>query len=136
MLNGNQKELAPRRLDNLRELIRGKGVIRVEEICSRLRVSPATVRRDLDQLEEAGTIRRVHGGAVSVDSRLEEPLFDDFVANGLIDRLDEWPNLQLERIPTNEHIFSPLWCQRYVHELLDGAIERTLSHRAARSISD
>jgi DeoR/GlpR family transcriptional regulator of sugar metabolism len=77
MLNGNQKELAPRRLDNLRELIRGKGVIRIEEICSRLRVSPATVRRDLDQLEEAGTIRRVHGGAVSVESRLEEPLFDD-----------------------------------------------------------
>jgi DeoR/GlpR family transcriptional regulator of sugar metabolism len=77
MLNGNHKELAPRRLDNLRELIRGKGVIRVEEICSRLRVSPATVRRDLDQLEESGTIRRVHGGAVSVESRLEEPLFDD-----------------------------------------------------------
>ncbi|HEX7576960.1 MAG TPA: DeoR/GlpR family DNA-binding transcription regulator, partial [Verrucomicrobiae bacterium] len=75
--NGNQKELATRRLDNLRELIRGKGVIRVEEICSRLRVSPATVRRDLDQLEESGSIRRVHGGAVSVESRLEEPLFDD-----------------------------------------------------------
>jgi len=77
MLNGNHKELAPRRLDNLRELIRGKGVIRVEEICSQLKVSPATVRRDLDQLEESGFIRRVHGGAVSVDSRLEEPLFDD-----------------------------------------------------------
>jgi len=77
MLNGHHKELAPRRLDNLRELIRGKGVIRVEEICSQLKVSPATVRRDLDQLEESGTIRRVHGGAVSVDSRLEEPLFDD-----------------------------------------------------------
>jgi DeoR/GlpR family transcriptional regulator of sugar metabolism len=77
MLNGNQKELAPRRLDNLRELIRGKGVIRIEEICSQLRVSPATVRRDLDQLEESGAIRRVHGGAVSIESRMEEPLFDD-----------------------------------------------------------
>jgi len=77
MLNGNHKELAPRRLDNLRELIRGKGVIRIEEICSQLRVSPATVRRDLDQLEESGAIRRVHGGAVSVESRLEEALFDD-----------------------------------------------------------
>ena len=51
MLNGNQKELAPRRLDNLRELIRGQGVIRIEEICRLLRVSPATVRRDLNQLE-------------------------------------------------------------------------------------
>ncbi len=70
MLNGSQKELAPRRLDNLRELIRGRGVIRIEEICHQLRVSPATVRRDLDQLEASGTIRRVHGGAVSVESRL------------------------------------------------------------------
>ncbi len=77
MLNGNHKELAPRRHDNLRELIRGSGVIRVEEICRRLRVSPATVRRDLNQLETAGAIRRVHGGAVSVESRLDEPLFDD-----------------------------------------------------------
>jgi len=77
MLNGIQKELAPRRLDNLRELIRGKGVIRIEEICRQLQVSPATVRRDLDRLEKAGSIRRVHGGAVSVESRLEEPLFDD-----------------------------------------------------------
>ncbi len=75
---------------------------------------------------------------------LEEPLFDDFVANGLIERLDEWPNLQLERIPTAEHIFRPLWCQRYVHAFLDGAIERTLQHpappsdaqRAAGSIVD
>lgn len=73
----NHKELAPRRHDNLRELIRGKGVIRVEEICRQLGVSPATVRRDLDELERSGAIRRVHGGAVSVDSRLEEPLFDD-----------------------------------------------------------
>jgi DeoR family fructose operon transcriptional repressor len=77
VLNGIRKELAPRRLDNLRELIRGSGVIRVEEICRRLGISPATARRDLDQLEKIGIIRRVHGGAVSVESRLEEPLFDD-----------------------------------------------------------
>ena len=77
MLNGKHKELAPRRHDHLRELIRGSGVIGVGEICRRLGVSPATVRRDLDQLEAGGAIRRVHGGAVSVESRLEEPLFDD-----------------------------------------------------------
>lgn len=77
MLNGNHKDLATQRHDNLRELIRGSGVIRVEEICRRLGISPATARRDLDELEAAGAIRRVHGGAVSVESRLEEPLFDD-----------------------------------------------------------
>ena len=73
----DQKELAPQRWDNLRALIRQSGVIRVEELCRQLGVSPATVRRDLDQLERAGAIRRVHGGAVSVESRLDEPLFDD-----------------------------------------------------------
>ncbi|MCG3149329.1 MAG: Glucitol operon repressor [Verrucomicrobiae bacterium] len=70
------KELAPQRLDNLRELIRQTGVIRVEQLCRQLNVSPATVRRDLDELEKSGAIRRVHGGAVSVESRLDEPLFD------------------------------------------------------------
>jgi DeoR/GlpR family transcriptional regulator of sugar metabolism len=70
-------KLAAQRWDQLRALIRDSGVIRIEELCRQLGVSPATVRRDLDQLERAGTIRRVHGGAVSIDSRLDEPLFDD-----------------------------------------------------------
>ncbi|HWQ93192.1 MAG TPA: DeoR/GlpR family DNA-binding transcription regulator [Clostridia bacterium] len=70
------KALAPQRWDQLRALIRDSGVIRVEDLCHRLNVSAATVRRDLDQLERSGAIRRVHGGAVSVESRLEEPLFN------------------------------------------------------------
>jgi DeoR/GlpR family transcriptional regulator of sugar metabolism len=77
MRNGRNKELAPGRQDHLRDVIRGKGVMRLDEMRRVLRVSPATVRRDLDQLERKGVVRRVHGGAVSVESRLEEPLFDD-----------------------------------------------------------
>ncbi len=73
----DQKALAPQRWDNLRALIRDSGVIRVEDLSRRLKVSAATVRRDLDQLERSGAIRRVHGGAVSVESRLEEPVFED-----------------------------------------------------------
>src|SRR5579859_628788 len=71
------KALAPERWESLRTLIRERGVIRLEDLCRELGVSPATVRRDLDQLERRGSIRRVHGGAVSVETRLEEPLFDD-----------------------------------------------------------
>jgi DeoR/GlpR family transcriptional regulator of sugar metabolism len=71
------KALAPQRWNNLRALIRESGVIRIEDLCRRLKVSAATVRRDLDQLERSGAIRRVHGGAVSVESRLEEPGFAD-----------------------------------------------------------
>src|SRR5512133_1301982 len=77
MADLDQKDLAPQRWDNLRALIRDSGVIRVEDLCRRLKVSPATVRRDLGELERIGAIRRVHGGAVSVESRLEEPVFED-----------------------------------------------------------
>ena len=52
-------------------------------ICAaELKVSAATVRRDLDQLERGGAIRRVHGGAVSVESRLDEPVFADKTVAG------------------------------------------------------
>jgi len=61
----------------LRQLIRQHQIMRLDELCRHLKVSAATVRRDLDELESLGEIRRVHGGAVSVESRLEEPLFDD-----------------------------------------------------------
>ena len=77
MADIDQKALAPQRWDHLRALIRDSGIIRIEDLCRRLKVSPATVRRDLDKLERAGTIRRVHGGAVSVEGRLDEPVFAD-----------------------------------------------------------
>ena len=77
MRQDGHRELAAQRLDSLRALIRQHGVVRVEELCRQLAVSPATVRRDLDELEETGAIRRVHGGAVSIESRLDEALFDD-----------------------------------------------------------
>ncbi|MFO1478086.1 MAG: DeoR/GlpR family DNA-binding transcription regulator [Verrucomicrobiota bacterium] len=77
MSKTDSKDLAPRRWDRLRALIRERGVIRLDDLCRELSVSAATMRRDLDQLERSGSIRRVHGGAVSVESRLEEPLFAD-----------------------------------------------------------
>jgi DeoR/GlpR family transcriptional regulator of sugar metabolism len=79
----DKKALAPQRWDNLRALIRERGVIRVEDLCRQLKVSAPTVRRDLDQLERINAIRRVHGGAVSMESRLEEPVFADKTARAV-----------------------------------------------------
>lgn len=72
----DHKDLAPQRWDRLRSVLRQNRVVRVEDLCRELNASPATVRRDLEQLADRGEVRRVHGGAVSVESRLEEPLFD------------------------------------------------------------
>jgi len=74
------RALAPQRWNRLREMVRAGGAVRVDQLCRELGVSPATVRRDLEELERLGQVRRVHGGAVRVDTRLEEPPFDDKTA--------------------------------------------------------
>ncbi|CAN5785165.1 DeoR/GlpR family DNA-binding transcription regulator [soil metagenome] len=52
------------------------GAARVEDLSTALGVSVATVRRDLDELQENGVLRRVHGGAVAVDKRRVEGRFE------------------------------------------------------------
>jgi len=44
-----------------------QGAARVSELAERFDVSPATIRRDLETLEDGGALRRVHGGAVAVE---------------------------------------------------------------------
>ncbi len=68
--------MAPERRERMRTLIRKAGIVRVEDLRKDLKVSVATVRRDLETLEEEGRVRRVHGGAISMESRLEETVFD------------------------------------------------------------
>jgi DeoR/GlpR family transcriptional regulator of sugar metabolism len=48
------------------ELIAQKGFMSLAELIQNLDVSESTIRRDLEVLEEQGTIRRTHGGAVYV----------------------------------------------------------------------
>jgi DeoR/GlpR family transcriptional regulator of sugar metabolism len=84
--SANHRELVPARQQRIHDLVRERGVIRVDEVCAALGVSPATVRRDLEALEKRGRIRRVHGGALSTDSRLDEPFFDDKAAIASIEK--------------------------------------------------
>ena len=49
------------------ELLRTRSSVSVPELGRLLRASPATVRRDLDFLEQAGKIRRTHGGVLPLE---------------------------------------------------------------------
>ena len=71
------RDLAPERQARLSDIVRQYGAVRGDQLSNLLAVSAATVRRDLESLEQQRKIRRVHGGAVSLRSSLEEPLFDD-----------------------------------------------------------
>jgi len=72
----NVVAFAPERRERLRQIVRSRHAVRVEELRSELGVSTATIRRDLDELEGSGALRRVHGGAVSVDVHPIEARFE------------------------------------------------------------
>ncbi|MDX2186582.1 MAG: DeoR/GlpR family DNA-binding transcription regulator [Opitutaceae bacterium] len=59
------KHLVEKRREQLRGLIRTDGYLPLAEICKRLKVSPATARRDLSEIAAAGHITRTHGGALA-----------------------------------------------------------------------
>lgn len=56
---------AEERQAKLIELLREELFLDIRGLTERLQVSVATVRRDLAELEEAGLLRRTHGGAIS-----------------------------------------------------------------------
>lgn len=59
--------LTAERQQAIRQLLDQQGTVQVAELSERFGVSRSTIRRDLLQLERAGLIRRVHGGAANPD---------------------------------------------------------------------
>lgn len=54
------------RLLKIIEKVNANGIITVHDIIEQLKVSDMTARRDLDELERAGKLVRIHGGAQSI----------------------------------------------------------------------
>ncbi|MGZ4254964.1 MAG: hypothetical protein ACXVR2_17135 [Solirubrobacteraceae bacterium] len=77
------------------------------------------IERAFDRLREQGT------QGLMLFSR-GEGLYDQLVRQGVIERIDRWPNLSIAQLPTSDHMFRAIWLQRHVHGLLDDALERVL----------
>ncbi len=56
-------------------MVQDKGRIKIEDISEKFEVSTMTARRDLNELDRQGFLRRVHGGAVANLGRSYEPPF-------------------------------------------------------------
>ncbi|TMV43808.1 DeoR/GlpR transcriptional regulator [Paenibacillus mesophilus] len=69
--------LVAERYEKIVQLVSERGSIRVSELSELCDVTEETIRRDLDRLEQAGRLRRSHGGAVSVKEQQPEiPYFE------------------------------------------------------------
>ena len=64
------------RHEQLLVLLEQQGFAAVNELSALLQVSAVTIRRDLEQLESAGRLRRTHGGALPLQPPLSQPAVD------------------------------------------------------------
>ena len=67
--------LAETRRRAIAEALRSTGSVTVAEVEASFGVSPMTARRDLDELERRGVLRRTHGGAVLPTTSAHEDSF-------------------------------------------------------------
>src|SRR5215471_7480566 len=72
-----RREGAAARSEKIHRRLQHAGSVEVEELCALLDVSIATVRRDLQDLEDRGLLRRTHGGAAMVEPLLYEGFRQD-----------------------------------------------------------
>lgn len=60
--------LAAKRRQGILKLVQEQGDVQVAELSQRFRVSPSTIRRDLEQLATRGALQRTFGGAVATQA--------------------------------------------------------------------
>ena len=65
--------LAHKRKQMIQELVDRYRTVRVSDLSERFGISDVTIRRDLKELEEAGLLKRTHGGAMKVSNAAVEP---------------------------------------------------------------
>ncbi|MCZ3386167.1 MAG: DeoR/GlpR family DNA-binding transcription regulator [Actinomycetia bacterium] len=57
------------RLTEIQQMVADDDAVTIGQLVARLGVSEATVRRDLDALQQSGVVQRTHGGAVATQVR-------------------------------------------------------------------
>lgn len=60
------------RLEAIKSILRKKKIVSTAELCEQLFCSNSTLRRDLIQMEQAGIVRRTHGGVMLAPDRAVE----------------------------------------------------------------
>lgn len=69
--------LAHKRKQLIKEMVDKYRIVRVSDLSERFNLSDVTIRRDLKELEEAGLLKRTHGGAIKISNAAVDPSLVD-----------------------------------------------------------
>ena len=72
-MNNNESLLKVERQGYIRKMVEDEGRASVRALSTKFAVSEATIRRDLEELDGMGWVRRAHGGAVRAERATKEP---------------------------------------------------------------
>jgi pimeloyl-ACP methyl ester carboxylesterase len=91
-------------------------------------VTQPLVRRRDDEVEPGLDRLRDKGVRTLLVFSAGEPLREELQRDGVFERLDRWPNLDLRLLdgPSDVHTLQPLALQKQVHALVDGALSEVL----------
>jgi DeoR family fructose operon transcriptional repressor len=64
--------LTPERHQHILQLLKERGIVKIQELVELTNTSESTIRRDLSQLEEQKFLKRIHGGASRLQGKLQE----------------------------------------------------------------
>ncbi|WP_066501762.1 DeoR/GlpR family DNA-binding transcription regulator [Abyssisolibacter fermentans] len=59
------------------EILKNKGIVKINELVKFTKTSESTIRRDLTYLEGINELKRIHGGATLLKGRLNEPSYKE-----------------------------------------------------------
>lgn len=71
------------------------------------------------------------GKPISLMFSADEPLLEELESDGYVDRLDRWPNIEIQSLPGSVHTLRPLQAQRAAHRAMDAAIDSMAQRFAA-----
>ncbi|WP_141434257.1 DeoR/GlpR family DNA-binding transcription regulator [Bacillus sp. 03113] len=68
--------LTPERHRIILQLLKEKSIVEIHEMVELTNTSESTIRRDLTLLEQGKYLKRIHGGAIRLQGKLNEPTMD------------------------------------------------------------
>jgi Transcriptional regulators of sugar metabolism len=99
----NEKMFTSERFQRITDYLKEHSRARIEELAQLLYVSPATIRRDLTEMQNLGLIQRTHGGAVYLETADEVSIYARIAKNAK-DK-EATVSLSLDKLPSFQSVF-------------------------------